>query len=84
MERRKCEAEFFGYPSGDYESFCFDVPRKTYIALTGRKPEKYDKSHFNKKTYRVYLQDLINMPEGKQCIFKLNMEVEPLESPITI
>jgi len=81
--KNKSKVEFFGYCSGDYEAFCFDVPKKTFITLTGKQPDKYDKSYFNKGTYRVYLSDIINMPKG-QCIVKLDIEIEELESQITI
>jgi len=30
--------EFVGYPSGDYESFCWDVDKETYIKI---KTERY-------------------------------------------
>lgn len=33
--------EFVGYPSGDYESFCWDVDKETYIKI---KTERF-KSH---------------------------------------
>jgi len=85
MEKKKknnTEVEFFGYPSGDYEAFCFDVPKEVFIQLTGRKPDRFDKSYFNKKMYRLYLQDLIRMPYQTQCIFTIKMEVEPLEKKI--
>jgi len=78
------DVEFFGYPSGDYESFCFDVPKETFIELMGMKPTRHDKSYFNKKTYRVYLQDLVKTPYGKQCLFKIKIEVKELDKPITI
>jgi len=46
--------EFTAIPSGDCECFCWAVDRKTFIKLTGHKPDKYDKDKFNPGLYRVY------------------------------
>lgn len=49
--------EFNGIPSGDNEAFCWDVDKETFIKINGEKPSKYDKSFFNKNTYRLYPND---------------------------
>lgn len=71
----KKEMEFEGFASGDHESFCWDVGRDTFTRITGRKPEKYDKSLFNKGLYRVYPNDVLVMGEGRQR-FIITSEVE--------
>ena len=55
--------EFIGIPSGDYESFCWDVDKETFKKITGKEPKKYYKSYFNEGLYRIYpnkFMDLIN------------------------
>lgn len=81
------ETEFFGHISGDYECECFDVPKETFIKIKGMKPDRFDKSWFNKGMYRIYLSDIMNMAytdKQKQCIIKMKIEVEVLEKPISI
>lgn len=87
MEKRKSdevEVEFFGLPSGDYEGICFDVPKEIFIELMGKHPDRFDKSYFNKKTYRVYIQDLIRFPYNEQCIIKVNIKIEQLKKKIVL
>lgn len=49
------EYNFKAIPSGDHESFCFDVDRETYVQIVGDEPdEMYDKSVFNEDMYRIY------------------------------
>ncbi len=83
----KYEEELFGYLSGDYECFCFDVPLSEYIRITGRKPEKHDKSWFNKKTYRIYLSDIVKILQinnENQFIVKMKIELERIKKPFSI
>ncbi|OPH61864.1 hypothetical protein BC351_01075 [Paenibacillus ferrarius] len=51
--------KFKGIKNGDHESFCFDVDKEDFINITGKKPNKYDKSFFNKGKYRIYPNDLL-------------------------
>lgn len=62
--KTKTEHEIVAIPSGDHESFCFDVSRDEWIKLLGKEPDKYDKSWFNKGYYRVYLQELFPILSG--------------------
>lgn len=51
--------KFQGVPSGDHESFCWDVTKETFITITGEEPdERWDKSYFYKGLYRLYPNDL--------------------------
>lgn len=52
--------KFKGLPSGDYESFCFDVTKEEFEKITGKKPSKWDSSKFNKGLYRLYPNDLFD------------------------
>ena len=60
------EVTFEGIPSGDHESFCWDVSKEAYIKVTGREPEepdgdcKNDGSYFNEGLYRLYPGDVIH------------------------
>lgn len=56
--------EFKGIPSGDYESFCWDVTKEVFMKIKGKKPERYDASYFNKGLYRIYPDDFYT--NGKQ------------------
>lgn len=46
-------AEFSAVPSGDYESFCWDVTRDEFIRLMGWKPKRYERSFFNVGLFRI-------------------------------
>lgn len=63
--------EFDGIPSGDYESFCWDVDKVTFKRITGNEPEKYDKSYFHKGLYRLY-PDVIHKNKCK-CRFEIKI-----------
>lgn len=49
--------EFKGIPSGDYESFCWDVEKYIFIKIKGQNPDNFDESYFNKGLYRLYPDD---------------------------
>lgn len=46
--------EFVGISSGDYESYCFDVDKETFVRLEGREPRQGERSYFNNGLYRFY------------------------------
>lgn len=61
--------EFIGVPSGDYESFVFDVDEETYKKITGKTVLNEDeemltlspfKSNFYDKAYMLYPDDIIS------------------------
>lgn len=52
--------EFKGIPSGDYESFCWDVSLETFKQIKGTNPDKFDKSYFNEGKYRIYPDDFFD------------------------
>ena len=63
------EFEFEGYPSGDYESFCWDVDKDTYIKIktqnvigssTNITNMKYDKAIFHEGMFMIYPNDVID------------------------
>jgi hypothetical protein len=39
-------ASFVAVPSGDYETFCWDVTRDEYVRLMGHPPRKMERSPF--------------------------------------
>lgn len=59
------EYNFKGIPSGDYESFCFDVTKEDFEKIKGKTPDKWDKSKFNVGLYRIYPDDIF---EGEKEI----------------
>ena len=50
--------EFKGIPSGDGESFCWDVDKETFIKIKGIEPEVSDQSFYNNELYMIYPNDL--------------------------
>ncbi|PYE51444.1 hypothetical protein HUB98_05495 [Paenibacillus barcinonensis] len=50
---------FKGKPSGDYESFVWDVSKEDYAIITGRKPKSHEKARFTKGRFMVYPNDLL-------------------------
>lgn len=78
------EVTFEGIPSGDYECFCWDVDRETFIRLTGREPLEpeegcvLDGSYFDDGLYKVYPSEVMDLPlndeRGKKYKFTLKVE----------
>ena len=66
--------EFIGIPSGDYESFCWDVDKETFTKITGKEPKKYYKSYFNEGLYRIYPNKFYGFDKPK-CKMIINIEV---------
>lgn len=64
--------EFKGIPSGDYEGFCWDVDKETFIKIKGEKPNKYDRSYFNKGLYRIYPREFYNQNGICSTTIKVN------------
>lgn len=89
MEGYKNTMEFEFIKSGDYEAFCFDVDKETYLKL--RKNHGYendsnfedyaDKSFFNKEMYRIYPDDLFrsNFTGRKKKKFRVKIEIEEVK-----
>lgn len=77
--------KFEGIPSGDYESFCWDVTRDTFWRITGKPPEDWDKSYYHEGLYRLYENDFfrsfsedgVSTPRRK---FKVSITIEPVEN----
>lgn len=69
--------EFTGVPSGDYESFCFDVTRDDYIKIEKDIPdEEFDASKFNNGLYRLYPDTIFpKLRENKPLKYKIIVEV---------
>lgn len=53
-EKKVVSVELTGVKSGDYEAACMDVSAEDFERLTGRKPDKFDKSCFYKDLFRYY------------------------------
>lgn len=70
------EIEFIGIQSGDYEAQCFDVDKDTFIKLEGKEPKSYDKSYFNKGTYRYYPFSGLEIKSGKK--YKVSIKIEEI------
>ena len=69
--------EFKAIPSGDYESFCFDVDKKTFKNIKNVEPSEFDKSFFNKGMYRIYPDDLFKLNDRNNiCNIKLTIQEE--------
>lgn len=75
----KFEVKFNGIPSGDHECFCFDVSFGIYKHVTGKEPDKFDKSWVDPKLYRLYFTDIMKFEHKKLCQFKITVEVDPIE-----
>ena len=70
---------FKGIKSGDYESFCFDVDKETFIKIKGEEPNKFDKSYFNEGKYRLYMEDIFrtlmpNLKDGEEVEIDINIK----------
>lgn len=61
---------FEGTPSGDDESFCWDVDKETFIKINGREPKEYEKSMIDEELYRIYPGDLHR--SKKKCLIEFN------------
>lgn len=46
--------KFSGIPSGDFDSFCWDVSKEDFIKITNEEPTEDDISFSNKGLYRIY------------------------------
>lgn len=85
-EPKMKEITFVGIPSGDYETFCWDVNRDTYIEIIGRTPELDDaeKSLWYKGMYRLYPGvDVPGCEDGLQqeeydCPLKVSIKEEKI------
>lgn len=67
--------EFVGIPSGDGSSFCWDVDKETFIRITSKKPDRFDKSDYNKGLYKIYPNEFHGMDHVK-CKLTISVEVE--------
>lgn len=70
--------EFIGVPSGDGESFCFEVDKEMFVAVTGRQPDEYDyvdASYIRQKRelFRLYPNDIFGLQEEKK---KLKIKIQ--------
>jgi hypothetical protein len=78
------EVEFDGIPSGDYESFCWDVDLETFIriCIDPYKKQYSDevvsqiieshKYYFNDGLYRLYPNDIFEESgNGKKCRYQI-------------
>lgn len=63
--------KFEGIPSGDYESFCWDVDKDTFINIMGKEPKIRNESYFNEGLFRIYPDDFHN--NKKKCLIELNI-----------
>lgn len=71
------EIEFEGTLSGDYECFCWDVTKKIFKQITGRNPDKWDKSTFNKGLYKLYpahILEILGIGSKDKCKIKISGE----------
>lgn len=66
------EIEFEGFPSGDMESFCFDVTKEDYIKINGEEPGEFDKSVNKDNLYRIYPDDFFGFDKPK-CKIKISI-----------
>lgn len=66
--------KFEGIPSGDMESFCWDVDKETYVRIKGKEPGKFDKSVSHKDMYKIYPDDFYGFDKPK-CKMTINIEV---------
>lgn len=51
--------EFIGEPSGDGESFCWDVDRETFTRVTNKEPSQFDECGNN--LFKLYPDDLYEL-----------------------
>lgn len=70
---------FEGIPSGDNESFCWDVTRETFIRVTGAEPdEEHDASYFNRGRFRLYPRDVLPVTDTQgNRSYKFTVHIEP-------
>ena len=73
---------FIGVPSGDYESFCWDVDKETFYKIS-RASQDLDEediyqSLFYKDKYRLYTRDIISYLLGndKEVNVKVTISME--------
>ncbi|WP_337033222.1 hypothetical protein [Paenibacillus illinoisensis] len=51
--------KFTGIPSGDYESFVWDVSKEQFVTITGKEPVAIDEAVFTDGRYMIYPNDLL-------------------------
>jgi len=61
--------EFEAIPSGDHECFTFAVDKETFVRITGKEPDKYDKSHFDEGLYDLYPSEIFERDVNGEMIF---------------
>jgi hypothetical protein len=64
---------FQGILSGDYEAFCWDVTKETFIYLKNSEPDIDDQSCFNENLYKIYPDDIFGNSDKK---IKINFKIE--------
>jgi len=76
--------EFTGTPSGDCESFCWEVDYDTFVRLKNTIPQKYDKAIDFDKTdgifvyknnaYKIYPDDFFKDKRGQKITIIIENE----------
>lgn len=66
--------EFDAMPSGDHQSFCWDVSKEDFKKIKGVKPKKENRSYYNKGLYRIYPDDFFGIDPVK-CKMKIDIKV---------
>ncbi len=66
--------EFIGTPSGDGESFCFDVDEENFIKVKGELPNEYDECYQGANLFRIYPDYFFGFDEPK-CKIKISIEI---------
>ncbi|PYY28177.1 hypothetical protein [Paenibacillus illinoisensis] len=51
--------KFTGKPSGDHESFVWDVSKEDFAIITGREPKSYEKAVFTNRRFMIYPNHLL-------------------------
>jgi len=71
--------EFIGFPSGDGESFCWDVSRETFVRVVGREPGEDDGAvfHMPERLYRLYPENLPLHGGYTDALLRVVVSVEP-------
>lgn len=54
-----------GIKSVDYDCFCLDVDKPTYLRIKNQEPDEYDISYFNNGMFRLYPSDLTGIENNR-------------------
>ncbi|MCP1184915.1 hypothetical protein [Paenibacillus sp. 1781tsa1] len=70
--------KFTGKPSGDYESFVWDVIKEDFIRILGREPDEDDQAEVTEGRYMIYPNNLLKGFDEQDKDFEFEITIKCL------